>query len=515
VNGQTPPIDYTHLGYDALRSAMLARAQQSLPEWTDFSENDLGVLLIELFAYACDITMYYQTRIAGNLLPATADEPDALVQMLRLIGYELQPPAPATVNLTLQFDAAEPTPILLPSRTQFTVPLASGQQLVFETERDIAIQQAQLTPPDSRNLRSFFPVPVVQGQTVYNELIGTADGTPGQMYQLRQQPVIAESISVIITEPGGDTVWAEVTTFAESTPADRHFVVQRDAQGTATVVFGDGVNGMVPPQNTAATPVTINATYRVGGGPTGNLPAGTVFKSSLSNVRGATNPQAAAGGTPTEDVNRARSLAPRLYRTQERAVTISDYTDLAAWVPGVGKARAVVGTWNQILLSVAPSGQVADPSELLKQDLLAFFESRRMATTTLEILGPQPADIYLSADVQAAPYYLQSDVQVAVENAVSSYLDFDSVDFGQPIYLSKIYDVVQSLPQVMSLNVTEFSRAPAMPGQPAQIASNGLIQLADTELPRPGYRDNPPAGVTPTPIRTTMTGGVAQPGNAS
>ena len=66
MNGQTPPIDYTNLGYDALRSAMLARAQQSLPEWTDFSENDLGVLLIELFAYACDITMYYQTRIAGT-----------------------------------------------------------------------------------------------------------------------------------------------------------------------------------------------------------------------------------------------------------------------------------------------------------------------------------------------------------------------------------------------------------------------------------------------------------------
>ncbi len=510
MNGPTPPIDYTNLGYDALRSAMLARARQSLPEWTDLSENDLGVLLIELFAYACDITMYYQTRIAGNLLPATSDEPDALVQLLRLIGYELQPPAPATVNLVLQFDANEPTPILLPSQTPFTVSLASGQQLVFETERDIAIQAAQLTLPDSRNLRSFFPVPVVQGQTVRNELIGTSDGSPGQMYQLRQKPVIASSISIVVTEPGGDAQWAEVATLAESTPADRHFVVQRDAQGSATMVFGDGVNGMIPPKNTAAAPVTINATYRVGGGPAANVPKATVFKSSLSNVRAATNPQAAAGGTPSEDVDRARWLAPRLYRTQERAVTIRDYTDLAAWVPGVGKARATVGSWNQIVLSIAPSGQVAEPTELLKRDLLAFFESRRMATTTLEIRGPRPTDIYLSADVQAQPYYLQSDVRAAVENAVSAYLNFDSVDFGQPVYLSKIYDVVQSLPQVISLNVTEFSRAPD-----GTIASNGVIQLTDTELPRPGYRDNPPDGKAPTPIRTTMTGGVAQPGAAS
>ena len=94
VNRPVIPIDYTNLGYDSLREAMLALARESLPELTDFSENDLGVLLIELFAYACDITLYYQTRIASNLFPATSDEPDALVQLLRLIGYELRPPAP-------------------------------------------------------------------------------------------------------------------------------------------------------------------------------------------------------------------------------------------------------------------------------------------------------------------------------------------------------------------------------------------------------------------------------------
>src|SRR5437764_3497104 len=97
------PIDYTNLGYDAMREAMLDLARRSLPEWTDLSESDLGVLLLELFAYACDVTLYYQTRIAANLMPGTADEPEALVQLLRLIGYELRPPAPASANLCLAF----------------------------------------------------------------------------------------------------------------------------------------------------------------------------------------------------------------------------------------------------------------------------------------------------------------------------------------------------------------------------------------------------------------------------
>ena len=42
------PIDYTNLGYESLREAMLDLARESLPEWTDFSENDIGVLLLEL-----------------------------------------------------------------------------------------------------------------------------------------------------------------------------------------------------------------------------------------------------------------------------------------------------------------------------------------------------------------------------------------------------------------------------------------------------------------------------------
>jgi hypothetical protein len=105
--------------------------------------------------------------------------------------------------------------------------------------------------------------------------------------------------------------------------------------------------------------------------------------------------------------------------------------------------------------------------------------------------------------VQAQPYYLRSEVRAAVERAVAGYLAFDAVDFGQPIYLSRVYDAIQSLPQVASLNITQFSREPT-----GGIADNGVILLGPSELPRPGYRDNPPASVAPTPIVVSLQGGV-------
>jgi uncharacterized phage protein gp47/JayE len=497
------PIDYTNLGYESLREAMLAQARASLPEWTDQSENDLGVLLVELFAHAADITLYYQTRIASNLFPETADEPDAIVQLLRLIGYELHPPSPATVDLRVTFEAAVaalPQPFI-PAGSQFQATALSGEQLTFETERDVFIQPADLEAGPGGAVRYLVPLPAVQGVTVAGEAIGTSDGSPNQRYRLLQEPVIDRSVVVEMTEPGSlITRWQAVETLANSSPADRHFITQRDAAGAAVILFGDagiatvpggnGANGLVPPAGSA-----IRATYRVGGGPQGNVPAKTVFTVvslgsspiTPNDVREVINDQAAAGGGVAEDFDRARRLAPRLFRAQDRAVTLGDYQDLAYQLPGVGKARAVALNWNEVVLYIAPTGQVADPSELLRRDVLAFFESRRMATTSLRVVGPSPADVYLRATVQAKPFFRRVDVQAAVQRAVADYFAFDAVNFGDRVYLSKIYDVIQSLPQVTSLVVTEFSRRP----NTNQVESDGIIELEPNELPRPGYRDNP------------------------
>lgn len=501
-----PVIDYTNLDYESMREAMLSLAKENLPEWTDFSESDLGVLLIESFAYACDITLYYQNRIASNLLPATSDEPEALTQLLRLIGYDLRSPTPATALLKIAFNAPEPTPIAIPGRTQFFTALATGQQIVFETEKDIQIANNQLTPPDpATNLRYFSPLLVVQGQSKLNEVVGRSLGAPNQRYPLKQPQVIAGSIQITVTEPGGLTFWQAVETLANSSPADRHFMVQRSATGIATIIFGDGVNGLIPPAGTTIAPVTIQATYRVGGGVLGNVPAGSQFQSRLTSIQAAIALQAVAGGMDGEDLDRARLFAPRLFRTQERAVTLEDYTDLALQVPGVGKAEAIAINWNQVVLYVAPAGQVAEPSELLRQDLLAFFESRRMITTSLKIFGPTPADIYLRATLQAQPYFLQTDVRRAVEDALNGYLAFDAIAFGQPIYLSRVYDVIQSLPQVASVFISEFSRRP----NSEIIDTNGVIELQPNELPRWGYLQNLATPPVP-PIAIAIQGGIAR-----
>lgn len=471
------PVDYTGLGYESLRSAMLAIARQTLPEWTDHSENDLGVLLVELMAYASDLTLYYQSRIAAQLFPATADEPAAVVQLLRLLGYELRGATPATADLSLAVDAAAPLPVLLPAGTGFTVTTPAGVALRFESAHDAALTSADLGPVEAGGVRWFAPLPVAEGRTVTSEVVGTADGSAGQLFALPQAPVVPGSVQVAVAEPGGVTRWRQVATLAASSPAERVFTARRDVDGATTLLFGDGVNGRVPRRGSPAAPAHVTATYRVGGGPQGNVPAGTRLTSTVPAVRYAVADSGAAGGSEGEDLGRAQRLAPRLFRTQERGVTVGDHVDIALATPGVGKAVAVAGGWNDVHLYVAPSGRVADPGELLRRELLAAFERTRMATVRIHVRGPEPVAVHLRAHVRAEPHYLQSEVRTAVEDAVGALLSFEAVDFGQAVYLSRVYDAAQSLPQVSSLTVTQFSRV-----RGGGVDAQGVIELSPYEL---------------------------------
>lgn len=502
------PTDYTNIDFESLRSAMLALAKERMPEWTDFSENDLGVLLLELVAYTSDIMLYHQTRIAQNLFPETSDEPDALTQLLRFIGYELAGPAPARANLRVAFDAATAPPISIPTGTEFFVTLSSGDELTFEVERDVVVDT--LTPPDDENLRFFSFVPVIEGTTVTAESLGESDGSPNQIFRLANNRVLSGSIAITVNEPGGATRWSEVQSLSNSTPADRHFLVQRDPEGFACIIFGDATQGLVPPRGSIGSPVTIDANYRIGGGDLGNVSADTAFRPGLASIRAASNPAPASGGQDVESLDKARFLAPRLFRSQDRAVTAADYADHARGVAGVGKALAVATSWGEVALFIAPDGQVTEPTESLRRDLLASLESRRMITTSLSVLGALPADIYLRAEVQAQPYYLRDEVEALVQAEVAAYLAFEAVEFGQAIYVSHIYDIIQSLPQVASLLVTQFSRSPT-----GAVDTDGTITVEANELPRPGYRDNPQTPPNPLDpdfrpvIVTTITGGLS------
>src|SRR3954466_4572688 len=130
-----PTIDYTNKDFQSLRQAMLQLARYRLPEGPHQSPADLGVLLVDLFAYMGDVVLYYQDRIAAESFLHTAVERRSVLQLLRLIGYELQPPVAATAELRLVFNpraGGGPTTTTVPSRAQFATNEATPEPEEFQ-----------------------------------------------------------------------------------------------------------------------------------------------------------------------------------------------------------------------------------------------------------------------------------------------------------------------------------------------------------------------------------------------
>src|SRR5512132_2898483 len=101
--GRQPVIDYVTKDYAGFRQAMLNQIPLRLPAWKDRSESDFGVVLIELFAYVADILSYYQDRVANEAYLATARQRRSVGELLRLIGYQMDPGLAATTYI--HFDA--------------------------------------------------------------------------------------------------------------------------------------------------------------------------------------------------------------------------------------------------------------------------------------------------------------------------------------------------------------------------------------------------------------------------
>lgn len=483
-----PAIDYTNKDFASLRQAMLELARYRLPEWTDRSPADMGMLLVDLFAYMGDVVLYYQDRIANESFLPTAQERRSVQQLLRLIGYELRPPVAAMADLNLVFRtpaAGQPTQVIVPSGAQFTAP-AAGAALTFEylgPDLTIELTSAQVRPaPGGKLLYSRLPVRHSELRPV--EVLGSATGEPNLAFQLSQKPVVLDTIQVEVNEGAGWVRWERRDNLLYyiapdgramiSDPDARDYTVQFDEKDNAWILFGDGVYGLRPPRGAN----NLRATYRVGGGAVGNVPAGTIkiAKTTIPLLDSVYNPLAAAGGSDSESIEHAVRFGPLAFRSGQRAVTLSDFVALARQAGGVAKVRARAGGWNRVDLYVAPEGDTCRPApEALKKRLLAFFEDRRMASTTVRILDPHPVPVEVSVEVVPNANYQSSVVRESVVGAISSLFAFRNVDFGQSIYLSALYGATRSLAGVVAITVTRFRRQDS--ASPAAELQRQLAQI--------------------------------------
>lgn len=304
---------------------------------------------------------------------------------------------------------------------------------------------------------------------------------------------IVPSISLAETVSGqkAPVTWLPKRDLLQSGADDTHFVVETEHDGSASIRFGDDVNGKRP-----STGSSFSALYRIGNGSGGNIGAESLAHvvTDVRDITSVKNPLPARGGEDPESAEDIRQRAPYAFRVQERAVTAADYARVTERLPGVQRAVATfrwTGSWYTVFVAVDRfGGKRVD--EAFRDKVRNHLERYRLAGRDVEVVEPLFVPLEIALHVCVKPNYFRSHVKTALldlfharalPDGRKGVFHPDHFSFGQPVFLSPLYEAAQKIPGVGSARFTTFQRQgiPSQDGLDRWQLDMGIEEIARLE----------------------------------
>ena len=160
-----------------------------------------------------------------------------------------------------------------------------------------------------------------------------------------------------------------------------------------------------------------------------------------------------------------RNHAISTYATQNRAVTKSDYENLAYRMPGrFGKiSRASINqdkdsmkrNLNMYVLGQTTDGFFAPANQSTKENLKTWLTRYKMINDTIDILDAQVVNIGIEfevvAELTANKHFVLTRCLTALQNSLDVPLNI-----GEPLYLAQIYRILNAVPGVVDTTKVKF-----------------------------------------------------------
>lgn len=282
-------------------------------------------------------------------------------------------------------------------------------------------------------------------------------------------------------------VWKAKRDLLASDRFINEFVAEIESDLSVRIRFGDDVLGKKPGQG-----FRPKAKYRIGNGAEGNIGADALGrivweKGGILKVR---NPLPAKGGKQPETIEEVRQFAPEAFRTQERAVTEADYVAKTELHPQVQKALASfrwTGSWHTVFLTIdRKNGLELDNN--FKQEIYDHLEKYRMAGYDLEVRPPVLVPLEIELNICVKPGFFKSSVREKLleefsrfdlPNGKKGFFHPDEFTFGQPVYLSAIYQRAMAVEGVASVEIKTFKRQNRAENQEIK---HGVLAPKDSEI---------------------------------
>lgn len=456
-------IEFSEYSVGDLFDNALAAKREVSPNWTDEAITDPGIQLLSACSSLTHVMQQTINQAARNCSLVTADRREAVRVLARQVGHTVKEIESAVATVQFTFEVPHPE-LTIPAGSKISTDTQlTTQAIAFETISDQVVLADVATAL----------VPVRQGETILNETIGSSNGTARQKFYLQRRPVIWGSESVQVFDGAAWVDFTRVDDFVESESSDKDYTVTIDNQGWVYLQFGDGVSGAIPTIGTN----NVRATYRIGGGISGNVAANTItdLLAVIEHVQTVTNLAPATGGSDAETLRHAKMVALAKWKAQRTGIRSDSIQalllDYVSVDHGAIAQSIAVGIDNLTIdvRFVPANGGV--PSTAFKDEVQAYLSLHKAVLTEIRLSDPTFLAVDYDVEIWIADGYLRDQVIEQVRQAIvrfgsATYRDADGIypnGFGAVVALSKLSREIQNIKGIDRLVINSPATDLSMP----------------------------------------------------
>tara|TARA_Y100000741_G_C18244277_1_gene554849 strand:+ start:122 stop:1999 length:1878 start_codon:yes stop_codon:yes gene_type:complete len=453
---------FTNLNFEDIKSSL----KDYLRENSNFSDMDFEgsnlSILINTLAYNSYITAYNTNMVVNETFIDSATLRENVVSLARNIGYVPRSKSAAKTKVDYFISGiSTSTSTMVFESGVVANGSVSNANYIFSLPEEV-------TGTVSDGI-SQGTIEICQGQYLESQFV-IDNSQPNQRFVLPNSDIDTSTIKVKVFESSSSSTSTEynlATNIIGITSTSNIFLLQETTDERYELLFGDGVFG-----EKLESGNIVNVTYIKTSGKDGNGVAGFKFAGTLSDQDGATLDDFTAtlnaqypseNGDDIENLDSVRYYAPRVYSSQHRAVTASDYE---AIIPSVYSNIESVSAYGGEELTPPQYGRVfisAKPkngsflSDFTKKDILSSLKNYSVAG-----IVPTFVDLkFLFVEIDTYIYYNPNfagnaeTLKTSVVNSLASFATGKELNqFGGRFKYSKVLSLIDNVDNSITSNIT-------------------------------------------------------------
>ena len=463
-------VNFTNLDFDQIKTSIkdYLRSSSNFTDY-DFEGSTLSTL-IDVLAYNTYITSYNANMISNEVFIDSATLRENVVSLARNIGYVPRSKSSSRANISFFVDTTgfttNPITLTLKKGTVCTSSSIFGSQsYVFTIPSDITV-------PVVNGIALFENVDVYEGSFLVKTF--TVDSNnPNQKFILDNSNIDINTISVSVRNTQASTVKIEYklsSSLIEVDSNSRVFFIQEIEDQRYELIFGDNVFGKKLENSNYIEVSYVETNGEVANGVSSFTYNGRIVD-NLNRVVNTgisliTTNNESRGGQDIESVESIKKYAPRIYSSQYRAVTATDYETIIPTIYPETESISVFGgedlnppQYGRVFISIKPINGPFVSSQV-KENIKNSLRKYSVAGIVPEIIDLK----YLYVEYNSTAYYNTSlapssnYVKSIIDSNLNAYSDSSELNkYGARFKYSKFLKVIDDSHNSITSNITTIS----------------------------------------------------------